>query len=261
MNNEIFIKNNKEINCMRESCSIAAIVLNQMCNSVVEGMSAYELDQIGKSFIEKLGAKSACYKYKMNNIIFPNYTCISINNEVVHGIGTKNKIIKKNDIISIDVSVKYNGFAGDNAKTIVLSQDNQINQDIYNLIKTTEEALYLGIMQAKHGNKVGDISYAIQSHVEKKGLSIVKEFVGHGIGKNIHEEPTIPNFGIKNKGLCLIEGMTLAIEPIVNLGSDQVIIDNDGWTIKTKDKMPSAHFEHTILVTKNKPEILTVMKK
>jgi len=251
------IKNAHEIKSMKEACFIAAFVLDKMCESVKPGMNTYDLDQLGKKLIEQMGAKSACYRHKIGSKFYPAYTCISVNDEVVHGIGSPKRILHPQDSVSIDVSIIYNNFVGDNARTIPLDG---ANEKVKKLINTTEIALSKGIEQARSGNKVGDISAAIQEFVEAHGYSIVRDFVGHGIGHSIHEEPQIPNFGRKNTGPKLKSGMTLAIEPMVNMGTYEVKIDKDGFTVRTKDGQPSAHFEHTVLITDEGPEILTISK-
>lgn len=252
------IKSQDEIRIMREAGAIAATVLHKLAEMVQPGVTTYDLDQQGKQLIESFGAKSACFNYTAHGISFPSYTCISVNEEVVHGIGTIKRIIQQGDIVSLDVSVVYDGYIGDNAKTVLVEP---VAQEVKDLVKTTQEALMLGIAQARAGNRVGDISHAIQRYVQGKHYGIVREFVGHGVGKTMHEEPQIPNFGPPKKGPKLMEGMTLAIEPMVNLGRQEVEYAKDGWTILTKDRKPSAHFEHSILVTSSEPEILTLPKK
>jgi methionyl aminopeptidase len=251
------IKNFDEIEKMREACFIAAFVLDELVKAVKPGMSTYELDQLGKVLIEKQGAESACYHYRHNKKIFPGYICVSVNEEVVHGIGSSKRILMSGDLVSIDVSVRYNGFIGDTARTVAIGELNELNQ---RLLQVTEEALFLGINQARAHNKVGDISHAVQSYVESNQFSVVREFVGHGIGRSIHEEPQIPNFGLPKMGAKLYSGMTIAIEPMVNLGKSAVEYAADGWTVLTKDRSPSAHFEHTILIQDGEPEILTLLK-
>lgn len=251
------IKNAHEIKLMKEACFIAAFVLDKMCENAKPGISTYDLDQFGKKLIEEMGAKSACYNYKIGSKFYPSYTCISVNEEVVHGVGTLKRILKSEDSVSIDVSIVYNNFVGDNARTIPLES---ASKEVIKLIRTTEIALSKGIEQARPGNKVGDISAAIQGFVEAQGFSIVRDFVGHGIGRSIHEEPQIPNFGRKNTGPNLKSGMTLAIEPMVNMGTYEIKYAKDGFTVVTKDGKPSAHFEHTVLITDEGPEILTISK-
>ncbi len=251
------IKNAQEIIKMRKACSIAAKVLDEMCNHVVAGISTYELDQIGKALIEEMGAKSACFNYRVGSKVYPAYTCISVNEEVIHGIGTFKRVLQEGDIVSVDVSVIYDDFIGDNARTVIIEP---ASGDAKKLVKVTEESLYKGIAQARSGNRVGDISAAIQEYVEKHGFSVVRDFVGHGVGRSMHEEPQVPNFGRRNSGPKLKAGMTLAIEPMVNMGGSSVRYADDGWTAVTSDGKLSAHFEHTVLVSDDEPEILTISK-
>ena len=243
---------------MRQACEIAATILDQLCQKAKPGITTYDLDQLGKKLIEEMGAKSACYNYKVGALRYPAYTCISVNEEVVHGIGSLKRTLKDGDIVTLDVSIVYNDFIGDNARTVIIGD---VSDDIKKLVEATEKSLLLGIEQAKAKNKVGDISAAIQKYIEGKGFSIVRDFVGHGVGRSIHEEPQIPNFGKMNTGPLLKPGMILAIEPMVKIGDFHIEFAEDGWTALTRDRKPSAHFEHTVLVTENKAEILTIPKK
>ncbi|MEN3038186.1 MAG: type I methionyl aminopeptidase [Candidatus Kryptonium sp.] len=250
------IKTEKEIDLMREAGKIVADVLRLLGKYIKPGISAYELDRIAEDFILSQGAKPAFKGYGFNKKnLFPATICVSIDNEVVHGIPTKDKILMEGQIVSIDVGVIKDGYYGDAAKTFVVGE---VNGEKKKLIEITEKALYVGIEQAVDGNRLFDIGYAIQSYVESHGFSVVRDLVGHGIGRKLHEEPAVPNFGQKGKGIKLKEGMTLAIEPMVNAGTWQVYFGNDGWTVYTLDGLPSAHFEHTIVVRKGKPEILTL---
>jgi len=250
------IKNSEAIRRMRESCSIAATILARLKEQVRPGITTYDLDQIGRELISSFGARSAPYGYKHGSgRPYPAYTCLSVNEEVVHGIGSLKRILRDGDIISVDITVEYNGYIGDNAVTVPVGI---IPPQIAELLKVTEEALGLGIKQAAVGNRIGDISHAVQTYVEGHGFSIVREMVGHGVGREMHEEPQIPNFGRKNSGEKIKPGMTLAIEPMVNLGGHAVRTLSDGWTIVTSDGQPSAHFEHTVLTTDSGPEILTI---
>lgn len=248
------IKTSAEIAVMREACRIAAQVLADMVPLVVPGVSTGELDTAAKGFIEKLGAESACYHYKMGRHVYPAYTCISINEEVVHGIPSPKRVIQPGDIVSLDVVLRYKGFVGDNARTVLVEP---VAENVRALCKTTEEALYLGIQQARAGNRVHDISHAIERHVRFGNYGIVEQFVGHGVGRQMHEAPEIPNLGKPGTGDKLRPGMTLAIEPMINLGTGAVVVAPDGWTALTKDRKPSAHYEHTVLITEGYPEILT----
>ncbi len=249
------IKNPEAIKRMRESCAIAATVLARLKEQVRPGITTYDLDQIGRDLIASFGARSACHGYQLHSRRYPAYTCLSVNDEVVHGIGSLKRILRDGDIISLDVVVEYNGYIGDNAMTVPVGATAPRTTE---LLKVTEEALYLGIKQAVVGNRIGDISHTVQTYVEARGFGIVREMVGHGVGREMHEEPQIPNFGRRNTGEKIKPGMTLAIEPMVNLGGYQVRTLADGWTVVTTDGSPSAHFEHTVLTADSGPEILTI---
>jgi methionyl aminopeptidase len=249
------IKNKEGITRMRESCAIAALVLKQLKELVRPGITTYDLDQAARDFIARQGARSACYGYQIGNRRFPAYTCLSVNEEVVHGIGSMKRVLHDGDVVSLDVVIEYNGYIGDNATTVPLGP---VAPRVAELLKVSEEALYLGIKEAVVGNRIGNISHAIQTYVEAHGFGVVRDLVGHGVGVSMHEEPQIPNFGRKNSGDKIKPGMTLAIEPMVNLGGYQVRTLSDGWTVVATDGKPSAHFEHTVLTTDSGPEILTV---
>jgi methionyl aminopeptidase len=251
------IKNKEGIARMRESCAIAALVLKQLKELVRPGITTYDLDQAARDFIAQQGARSACYGYQIGNRRFPAYTCLSVNEEVVHGIGSLKRVLHDGDVVSLDVVIEYNGYIGDNATTVPLGA---VSPKVAELLKVSEEALYLGIKEAVVGNRIGAISHAIQTYVEAHGFGVVRDLVGHGVGVSMHEEPQIPNFGRKNSGDKIKPGMTLAIEPMVNLGTYRTKTLSDGWTIVTADNSPSAHFEHTVLTTENGPEILTIPK-
>lgn len=251
------IKNKEGIARMRESCAIAALVLKQLKELVRPGITTYDLDQAARDFIAQQGARSACYGYQIGNRRFPAYTCLSVNEEVVHGIGSMKRVLHDGDVVSLDVVIEYNGYIGDNATSVALGA---VPARVAELLKVSEEALYLGIKEAIVGNRIGAISHAIQTYVEAHGFGVVRDLVGHGVGVSMHEEPQIPNFGRKNSGDKIKPGMTLAIEPMVNLGTYRTKTLSDGWTIVTADNSPSAHFEHTVLTTENGPEILTIPK-
>lgn len=251
------IKNKEGIARMRESCAIAALVLKQLKELVRPGITTYDLDQAARDFIAQQGARSACYGYQIGNRRFPAYTCLSVNEEVVHGIGSMKRVLHDGDVVSLDVVIEYNGYIGDNATSVALGS---VPPRVAELLKVSEEALYLGIKEAIVGNRIGAISHAIQTYVEAHGFGVVRDLVGHGVGVSMHEEPQIPNFGRKNSGDKIKPGMTLAIEPMVNLGTYRTKTLSDGWTIVTADNSPSAHFEHTVLTTENGPEILTIPK-
>lgn len=254
----ISIKTGEEIEKMREACRVAATVLDRLKAHVASGVNTYDLDQEAKRLIADLGGTSACHNYKVGRQTFPSYSCLSVNEEVVHGIGSLKRVLQEGDVIALDIVVCYDGYVGDNAATVGVGD---LLPEVAGLLRVTEEALFEGISRARDGNRVGDISHAIQRHVEARELSVVREFVGHGVGVSMHEEPQIPNFGRRGTGPRLKPGMTLAIEPMVNLGRPNVEVLSDGWTVVTIDRKPSAHFEHTILITTGDPEILTQLKK
>ncbi len=253
------IKPDEEIVAVRESCVIAATVLEKLCEMVAPGVTTYDIDLEGKKLIAGMGAESACFNYRVKDKIYPAYTCLSVNDEVVHGIGKLSTVLKEGDNITVDVCVKYNGFVGDNARTVIVG--GKASDEMWALVNCTEKALELGIAQARAGNRVGDISHAVQHFVESNGYSVVRDFVGHGVGRTMHEDPQIPNFGRKKSGAKLYPGMTLAIEPMVCAGSHLLLEGDDHWTALTRDGKPAAHFEHTVLVTEDEPEILTIPKK
>ena len=249
------IKLPREIEIMKESCKIVAEILRLLKGMIRPDIMTKELDQFAEEFIRSQGAEPAFKGYgsdKKN--LFPATLCISIDDEVVHGIPSNRKL-QEGEIIAIDVGVKKNNYFGDGAWTYAVGK---ISDDKVKLLRATEQALEVGIKQARAGNHVHDISAAVQSFVEKQGFSVVRDLVGHGVGQKLHEEPAIPNFGEPRTGPLLQKGMTLAIEPMVNFGTYRVRIDSDGWTVRTADGLPSAHFEHTVLVTDNNPEILTI---
>ncbi|MDX1951421.1 MAG: type I methionyl aminopeptidase [Verrucomicrobiota bacterium] len=249
----IILKNERDIEAMRAAGSIAGSVLQEVADWIKPGLTTREIDQYAAGRIKAYGAKSAFLGYRK----YPCYICISVNDQVVHGLAGDRRV-QFGDIVSLDVGVVYNGYIGDTARTVAVGGCELISQK---LIDVTEKALYEGISQALPGNRVVDISRAIQTYVESNGFSVVREFVGHGVGKTMHEEPQVPNFVDKKASPKLRPGMTLAIEPMVNAGTAAVEILEDNWTVVTKDGMPSAHFEHTVLITENEPEILTCPEK
>ncbi|MGJ8649366.1 MAG: type I methionyl aminopeptidase [Opitutaceae bacterium] len=251
------IRSDEEIQSIRETCQIAATVLKRLVDEVEEGMTTYDLDQLGRKYIEEFGAESACFNYRSGSNVFPAHTCLSINEEIVHGIGTMRRTIQGGDVVSIDVVVRYRGFIGDNASTVLIPPVADENQK---LIDATREALNYAISFARAGNRVGDISNAVERYIKRHNFGIVREFVGHGVGATMHEAPQIPNFGRRGTGALLKPGMALAIEPMINMGTGAVSMLDDGWTAVTRDGKPSAHFEHTVLVTGGDPEILTIPK-
>lgn len=243
------IKSPKEIDRMRESGRRAAEIIGQLSRLVSPGVSTGEIDSAAAALMADLGCSSAFLGYRG----FPGHICISLNEEVVHGIGGKRRI-QYGDIVKLDVGVFYQGYVGDTATTVAAGA---IDSKIQRLLEVTEDALYLAIKQAIPGNWVGDISSAVEDEIVANGFSVVREFVGHGVGKKLHEEPQVPNFGKPKSGARLKPGMTLAIEPMVNMGTSAVKILADGWTVVTADKRHSSHFEHTVLITQGEPEILT----
>lgn len=243
------IKSPREIEFMRKAGSIASQILQAMCREVSPGKTTGELDQLAAELIREHDCKSAFLGYRG----FPGQTCISINEEVVHGIGGA-RIIQPGDIVKIDVGIVKSGFIGDNASTVAVGD---VPLETKRLLAVTEQSLFEAISHARAGRRLADLSGAVEEFVVKHGFTVVREFVGHGVGRRLHEEPQIPNFRPQGKTPTLIPGMTLAIEPMVNAGVASVRILSDGWTVITEDRKPSSHFEHTVLVTAGDPEILT----
>ena len=245
------LKSPKEVAVMREAGRIVGGILSVLSVAAGPGVSTGELDRIAASEIKKRGAKPAFLDYRG----FPAVLCVSINDEVVHGIPKADRVLKAGDIVSLDFGVIVRGFYADAAVTVPVGK---VSHEAAGLIAATRESLLKGIEQMKAGNRMGDVSSAVQKHAEAGGYSVVRSFVGHGIGRALHEDPPVPNYGRAGTGLRLAEGMVLAIEPMVNLGSPDVKILDDGWTAVTCDGKWSAHFEHTVAVTANGPEILTL---
>ncbi len=240
---------------IRKAAQAAATVKNRITPMIRPGMSTQEIDTLASALISSTGGRSAFLGYRG----FPGQICISLNDEVVHGIGSDKRIISSGDILSLDIGVNLNGFIGDNATTIVVG-GGETGSDIERLLTGTMTALENGINACVAGNRVRDISLAVEKTAKRFRLSIVREYVGHGCGIKLHESPEIPNYVVKNSGPLLRPGMVLAIEPMLNLGKRNVITDKDGWTVRTKDGKLSAHFEHMVLITENFPEILTWQK-
>ena len=245
----IILKSSDEIKNMTQSCSIVAKTLDAIKTLVKPGITTEEIENFADAYIRANNAVPAFKGYRG----YPASICTSVNNEIIHGIPS-DRVLKEGDIVSIDLGVYKDGFYGDAAYTFPVGE---IYPDAERLLRVTEESLYIGIENARPDNRESDISCSIQRHIESNGFSVVRAFVGHGIGRDLHEEPQIPNFGLPNRGPRLKPGMTLAIEPMVNEGGYEVLILNDGWTTVTMDGKLSAHFEHTILVTSDKPKILT----
>ncbi|MFM1851646.1 MAG: hypothetical protein RIS54_1330 [Verrucomicrobiota bacterium] len=248
------VKNKDQIARMREACAVAAQVLHDLKVLVRPGVTTQDLDEAGRDMMAARGARSADYGYQIGNRRYPAHTCISVNEEVVHGVPSLRRVLQDGDIVSLDVTVAYNGYIGDNALTVPVGV---IRPELARLVEVTAESLALGIRQAVVGNRIGDVSHAIQAYVESHGYSVVRDLVGHGVGEQMHEPPEIPNFGRRGTGPVIKPGMTLAIEPMVNLGGHRTKTLSDGWTVITADRSPSAHFEHTVLTTEQGPEILT----
>ncbi len=245
----IILKNEREQQAMRAAGAVAAEVLAEVAGFIAPGVTTGEVDRFAAERIRAHGARSAFLGYRK----YPCHICISVNEEVVHGLAGPRRL-DFGDIVSLDVGVIYRGFIGDNARTVAVGGCSPLAQK---LIDVTERALYEGIAQARPGNRVADISRSIQQFVEGHGFSVVREFVGHGVGRSMHEEPQVPNYVDGKKSPLLRPGMTLAIEPMVNAGRPEVRLLPDGWTVVSEDGLPSAHFEHTVLITEAEPEILT----
>ena len=255
----VTIKSKQEIEKMREACRVAAITQKAVEEAIKPGISTWELDKIAENVMRQNGAIPAekGYPSGVKGVpAFPGSICASVNDEVIHGIPSKRVILKEGDIVSIDLVALKDGFNGDCARTYIVGN---IDKETKRLIDVTKQAFFEGIKYAKKGNRLGDICHAIGEYVEKNGFSVVKEFQGHGIGRSMHEDPGIPNFGKAGRGIRLEPGMTLAIEPMVIYGKDGILELDDGWTIISEDGSKSAHYENTILITENEPEILTLL--
>lgn len=245
----ITVKSSRDLKLMQEACVISARALKLGGEAVEPGVTTGEIDRIIRKFIESQGATPSFLNYGG----FPASACISINDTVIHGIPGQ-RVIQKGDIVSIDVGAYFNGFHGDNAATFAAGE---VSEEAKALMKATEGSLYEGIRAAVSGNRIGDIGAAVQRYVEVRGYSVVRQFVGHGVGTNLHEDPSVPNYGTPGRGPRLLPGMTLAIEPMINAGGPDVKILGDGWTTVTTDGRLSAHFEHTVAITADGPVILT----
>jgi methionyl aminopeptidase len=249
----IILKSERDLEAMRPACAMAATVLKDVATFIQPGITTRDVNEFAESRIKHYGARSAFLGYRK----YPCQICISVNEQVVHGLAGA-RALRFGDIVSLDVGVIYNGFIGDTAKTVAVGGCDVLAQK---LMDVTEKSLYEGIARALPEGRVADISKAIQGYVESNGFSVVREFVGHGVGRSMHEEPQVPNFVDGKSSPRLRPGMTLAIEPMVNAGSSAVKILNDGWTVITQDGSLSAHFEHTVLITESEPEILTWPEK
>lgn len=247
---QVELKNKDEIALMRDAGRIVSEILDALQTAVAPGITTWDLDGIAEDLIFRKGAKPAFKGY----LGFPCCLCASVNQEVIHGIPSKKKKLMEGDLIKLDFGVVYKGFYGDSARTVPVGV---VSEEAKRLIETTRESLHQGIDAVQVGNRIGDIGYAVQTWVEKRGFSVVRDFVGHGIGKKLHEQPQVPNFGEPGTGMKLRSGLVLAIEPMVNAGTHQVEVLDDEWTAVTLDGRLSAHFEHTVLVSEEGPEILT----
>ncbi len=255
----VTIKSKREIEYMKEACKVVALVYKELEEKIRPGMTTYELDQIAEKKMRSLGAIPAEKGYDIGIRGVPKYPaslCVSINDEVIHGIPSKNKVIKDGDIVSIDTVALKNGFNGDAARTFMIGS---VSKEAKRLVEVTKQAFFEGIKYAKPGNRIGDVCHAIGEYVHSQGYSVVREFQGHGIGREMHEDPGIPNYGKAGRGIRLEPGMTLAIEPMVIEGKPGILELDDGWTIITEDGSLAAHYENTILITEKEPEILTIL--
>jgi methionyl aminopeptidase len=247
------IKSPKEAEQMRMACRSASEILERLSELVRPGITTREVDEAAADFMQEAKVKSAFLGYRLGHRVFPGNVCISLNDEVVHGIGSQRRI-QYGDIVKLDIGVVQDGWVGDTATTVPVGM---VEERIDQLLRVTEMALKKAIAVAVEGTRLGDVCAEIEDEAVRSGFSVVREFVGHGVGRKLHEEPQIPNYGKRGSGPKLKAGMTLAIEPMVNMGAAAVRLLDDGWTVRTADGLPSAHFEHTVLITKEEPEILT----
>ncbi len=255
----VTIKSKKEIELMKEACKVVALTYQELEKRIKPGMTTWELDQIAEKTMRSLGAIPAEKGYNIGIKGVPPYPatlCVSINDEVIHGIPSKNKVIREGDIVSIDTVALKNGFNGDAARTFIVGK---ASKEAERLVQVTKQAFFEGIKFAKPGYRIGDVSHRIGEYVHSQGYSVVREFQGHGIGREMHEDPGIPNYGKAGRGIRLEPGMTLAIEPMVIQGKPNILQLDDGWTIITEDGSLAAHYENTILITEKEPEILTIL--
>jgi methionyl aminopeptidase len=250
----IELKTEAELERMRRPARITAEILAALCEKARPGVTTADLDREAARMIAKLGARSAFKNYRVGNAVYPAVLCASVNDEIVHGIPSETRELVEGDILGLDFGVSVDGYFADSARTVAIGK---VDEESARLIAATEESMALGIEQAREGARLGDIGAAVQERAEAAGFSVVRDFVGHGIGRALHEDPQVPNFGKRGRGRTIAAGMVLAIEPMVNAGSAAVKVDDDGWTARTADGRRSAHFEHTVAVTRKGPEILT----
>ena len=247
------IKSAKEIEKMRQSCRTASEILDRVSELIRPGITTKEIDEAAADFMSDAKVKSAFLGYRLGHRVYPGNICISLNDEVVHGIGSQRRI-QYGDVVKLDIGVIQDGWVGDTAQTVPVGV---VDERTDQLLRVTEKALEFAINVAHEGRRLGDICAVIEEEAARNRFSVVREFVGHGVGRKLHEEPQIPNYGRRGSGPKLKSGMTLAIEPMINIGSSEVRLLDDGWTVRTADGTRSAHFEHTVLITKDGPEILT----
>ena len=240
----IYLKTDEEIEILRENNLLVSETLAEVGRHVKPGISTLELDRIAEDFIRSHGAEPSFLGYEG----YPNTLCISVNEQIVHGIPSAKTILKEGDIVSVDCGTFMKGFCGDSAYTFAVGQ---ISPEWEELLNVTKEALYKGVAQAKAGNRIGDIGNAVQNHAEKHGYSVVRELVGHGLGRKMHEDPQVPNYGARGRGPLLKKGMVICIEPMINMGSREVVFERDGWTVRTRDRKPAAHFEFAVAITEH----------
>ena len=245
----IYLKTDEEIELLREANLVVARTLAEVAKVIAPGVTTLKLDAGAEEYIRSQGAVPGFKGYGG----FPGTLCVSVNENVVHGIPS-NYALREGDIVSVDCGAVKDGFNGDSTYTFCVGE---VSEEVKNLLRTTKESLYVGIEKAGEGNRIGDIGHAVQEYCEKRGYSVVRELCGHGVGKRLHEEPDVPNYGRKGTGPLIKNGMVIAIEPMINMGSKNIVIERDGWTCRTKDRKPSAHFEHTIAVHGGKPDILS----
>lgn len=246
----IFLKTDEEVELMRASNILLGTTYAEVAKAIKPGVTTAQLDKIAYEFIMDHGGRPACLGYEG----YPATLCTSVNEVVVHGIPSDKDVLKDGDIITIDSSIELNGWHSDSAYTFPVGE---VSPEVMQLLRTTKEALYKGIEQAVTGHRLGDVSFAIQNHCERAGYGVVREFVGHGIGREMHEEPEVCNYGRRGNGLVLKSGMTMAIEPMITLGRRNVLIEDDGWTARTIDRKPAAHYEHSVCVRNGKADILS----
>ena len=246
----IYLKTDEEIELMRAANQLVGRTLAEVAKIIAPGVSTKTLDKRAEEFIRDHGATPAFLGYQG----FPGSMCISVNDQVVHGIPSHKTILQEGDIVTLDCGTKLAGFTGDSAYTFAVGE---ISEEVHKLLKTTKESLYVGIEQAVAGNRTGDIGYAVQRYCEARGYHVVRELTGHGIGVNLHESPEVPNYGTRGTGTELRNGMCICIEPMINIGSKNVVQERDGWTIRTKTRKPSAHFEHCVAIRDGKADILS----